>query len=154
MNKPLDEARSLELAQQVNSKARMTFENAYRAALATKGSVYVQGFLVIAKKPRHPIEHSWIEVDDRILDPNLSFLNSKIENLYYFPAQSITVKRLKAAVEEAKEDYPDDDPLPIYGTEPYEYYGDVMLGGKEYVDAFRAAQEKCEELTRSQSEQN
>jgi hypothetical protein len=154
MNKPLDEVRSHELAEQVKSKAQTPFENAYRSALATKGSLYVQGFLVMAKRPRKPIEHGWIEVENGILDPNLPFLNSKVQDLYYFPAQYLTVKHLKAAVEEAKEDYPDDDPLPIYGTEPYEYYGDVMLGGKEYLEAFQAAQAWCGELMRSQSEQN
>ena len=51
-------------------------------------------------------------------------------------------------VEEAKEDYPEDPPLPIYGSMPYEYYGDVMLGGKEYQQAFDAAQAKCRELNR------
>jgi hypothetical protein len=35
---------------------------------------------------------------------------------------------------------------PIYGTSPYEYYGDVMLGGKEYVAAYEIAEAKCKEL--------
>ena len=53
-----------------------------------------------------------------------------------------------AAIEEAQEDYPEDDPLPIYGEMPYEYYGDSMLGGQDYQTAYQAANEKCKELNR------
>ncbi len=154
MTKPLDEAQSKEVAEQIKSKSRQPFDNAYRAALATQGSRYVQGFLVMTRKPRQPIEHGWIETDDRIIDPNLPHLNSKAEDLTYFPAQALTVKQLKAAVEEAKEDYPEDDPLPIYGSSPYEYYGDVMLGGKEYQAAYEAAADHCRSLTRRDAENN
>jgi hypothetical protein len=149
MNKPLDETLSIETAERTKSKARTPFDNAYKAALATEGAIYVQGFLVVADRFRKPIEHGWIELDDRIVDPNLPYLNKQAQHLFYFPAQQLTVKKLKAAVEEAKEDYPEDEPLPIYGAMPYEYYGDVMLGGKEYLAAFEAATEKCRELGES-----
>jgi hypothetical protein len=142
----LDEPLSIATAKDINSKARAPFDNAYKAALKVEGAVYVQGFLALTGKPYQPIEHSWIEVDDRIVDPTLPHLGKPAADLHYFPAQRLTVKRLKAAIEEAKEDYPDDDPLPIYGSQPYEYYGDVMLGGKEYLAAYEAAAAKCKEL--------
>lgn len=154
MSLPLDEARSREVAEQIKSKARKPFDNSYRAALVTTDAVYVQGFLVYASKPYRLIEHSWLEVNDSIVDPNFSYLNQKAEALCYFPAQRLTVTQLKAAVEEAKEDYPDDDPLPIYGSTPYEYYGDIMLGGKEYQQAYQAAEVKCRELTEQVIDQN
>jgi hypothetical protein len=147
MEKPLDEALSIELAQRI-TKAKDNFENTYKAALATEEAIYVQGFLVFAGKPYKPIEHSWLETSDRILDPAFPHLHKKAEELYYFPAQRLTIKQLKAAIEEAEEDYPDDDPLPIYGNTPYEYYGDVMLGGQEYLDAFNAAEAKSRELNK------
>ncbi|EKQ69581.1 hypothetical protein OsccyDRAFT_2217 [Leptolyngbyaceae cyanobacterium JSC-12] len=145
MNKPLDEARSHELAQQVKSKTKAPFENAHRAALAVSGAHYVQGFLVVKNRTK-PLEHAWIELEDCILDPSFPFLNHSSEQLYYFPVQRLTVKQLKTAIEEAKEDYPDDPPLPIYGAAPYEYYGDVMLGGRDYQEAFEAAQRQCQAL--------
>lgn len=64
------------------------------------------------------------------------------------------MKQLKDAIEEAKEDYPEDNPLPIYGSAPYEYYGDVMLGGKEYLEAYQAAEAKCRELNQRMVEKN
>lgn len=145
MNKPLDETRSRELAQQVKSKAKAPFENAHRAALSVSGAHYVQGFLALKNRSK-PLEHAWIELEDCIIDPSLPFLNQSPDQIYYFPVQRLTVKQLKAAIEEAKEDYPDDPPLPIYGAAPYEYYGDVMLGGRDYQEAFEAAQHKCQEL--------
>jgi len=154
MDFSVDEAGSLELAQQIKSKARKPFENAYRAALATKGSTYVQGFLAAAGHPHQPLEHAWIELGDRILDPNLPHLNRRVSNLKYFPVQRLTVSQLKAAIEEAREDYPEDDPLPIYGQAPYEYYGDLMLGGQDYLEAFQAAEKCCQELTQRSAEQN
>jgi hypothetical protein len=48
----------------------------------------------------------------------------------------------------SQEDYPDDPPLPVYGDAPYEYYGDVMLGGKDYQTAYAQALAKCKELNR------
>lgn len=143
MNKPLDEARSRELAQQVKSKAKTPFDNAYRGALAIAGAEYVQGFLVVAGKRCKVVEHAWVEQEEVIIDPSFPFLNQSSEGLRYFPAQRLSVKQLKAAIEEAKEDYPDDEPLPIYGATPYEYYGDVMLGGREYQQAHTAAQREC-----------
>ncbi len=152
--KPLNEALSLVLAQSVKSKAKTPFDNAYRAALATEGATYVQGFLVFAGQPYKPSEHAWIESQDEVLDPSLPHLKQKPDGLYYFAAQSLSVKKLKAIVEEAKEDYPEDDPLPTYGSSPYEYYGNVMLGGKEYQAAFKAAEAKCKELNQKQAENN
>lgn len=143
----LDEPLSIATAEQINSKARAPFDNAYKAALKLKGAVYyVQGFLAFTGKPYKPIEHSWIELDDVIIDPTLPHLGKPAQALHYFPAHRLTVKQLKAAIEEATEDYPDDDPLPIYGSQPYEYYGDVMLGGQEYLAAYEAAAAKCTEL--------
>lgn len=146
MDKPLDQTRSLELAQQVKSKPKAPFENAHRGALAIKAAHYVQGFVAYAGRRCIVQEHAWLELEDCLIDPSLPFLKQAPEQLHYFPAQRLTVKALKAAIEEAKEDYPDDPPLPIYGSTPYEYYGDVMLGGKEYQAAHQAAQEKCRSL--------
>lgn len=146
MNKALDETLSLEMAKNIKSKTNKPFDNAYKAALATEGAIYVQGFLVFAGKPYRPVEHSWIELGDRIIDPTFPQLHKTSQELWYFPAQSLSVKKLKAVIEESKEDYPEDDPLPIYGSAPYEYYGDVMLGGKEYLAAYQAAEVKCKEL--------
>lgn len=146
MENLLDTERSIEVANRIKSKAKAHFDNAYRAALVTADATYVQGFLAFAGQPYKPIEHSWLEVGDRIIDPSLPYLNKPAEALHYFPAHRLTVKQLKAAVEEAKEDYPDDEPLPIYGAMPYEYYGDLMLGGKAYVAAHSAAVAKCQEL--------
>jgi hypothetical protein len=146
MSKPLDEALSKELAKRIKSKADDSFNNAYKAVLLTEGAKYVQGFLAFAGKPYKPLEHSWIELEDRIIDPSFPHLDKKLEELHYFPVQRLSVKQLKAAVEEAKEDYPDDDPLPIYGEAPYEYYGDVMLGGSDYQAAYLEAEAKSKEL--------
>jgi hypothetical protein len=154
MTKTLNETLSLDLAQRTKSKAKTPFDNAYRAAIATEGATYVQGFLAFAGQPRKPVEHAWIEVGEEILDPSLPHLPQKPDRLHYFPAHSLSVKKLKAAVEEAKEDYPEDDPLPIYGSMPYEYYGNVMLGGKDYQSAFVAAETKCAELNQRQAENN
>ncbi|MDX2231694.1 MAG: hypothetical protein NW220_18815 [Leptolyngbyaceae cyanobacterium bins.349] len=152
MQKPLDEARSQELAQQVKSKSKAPFDNAHRGALALKEATYVQGFLVIPGKRCTPREHAWLELEDCLIDPSWPFLNQAGNALHYFPAQRLSVKQLKAAIEEAKEDYPDDPPLPIYGTMPYEYYGDVMLGGKEYQEAHAAAQAKCRDFNQPMTE--
>jgi hypothetical protein len=106
----------------------------------------VQGFVILADKPTQLIEHGWLEVGEHLIDPTLPYFNRSAHDLYYFPAQRLSVKQLKAAVEEAQEDYPDDPPLPVYGDQPYEYYGDVMLGGKEYLEAYQAAEAKISEL--------
>ena len=154
MDKALDETLSIKIAQSIKSKAKTPFDNAYKAALATEKATYVQGFLVIGRKSYKPIEHAWIELTDvsgndsvvRIIDPTLPHLNKNEQEFWYFPAQSLTVKKLKAIIEESKEDYPEDEPLPIYGDAPYEYYGNVMLGGKDYLDAYQAAEAKCQQL--------
>ncbi|NJR64734.1 MAG: hypothetical protein HC772_04455 [Leptolyngbyaceae cyanobacterium CRU_2_3] len=148
MNPSLDETLSQETAKRIKSKARSPFENAYQAALTNEEALYVQGFLVIAGKPYSPMEHAWLEVGDRILDPTLPHLGATPQQLHYFPAQKLKVKKLKAAVEEAKEDYPEDDPLPIYGDAPYAYYGDVMLGGQNYLDAHQAAAKLSKDLNK------
>ncbi|MBH8554691.1 hypothetical protein I8751_20480 [Nostocaceae cyanobacterium CENA357] len=162
MNKALDETLSIEVAESIKSKANQPFDNAYKAALATEGAKYVQGFLAIAEKPYQPIEHSWIELEDvsnndkviRIIDPTLPHLHKHPQALWYFAAQSLSIKQLKAVIEESKEDYPEDDPLPIYGATPYEYYGDVMLGGQEYLAAYQAAEAKCREFKEFNAENN
>ncbi|MFN6567309.1 hypothetical protein [Dendronalium sp. ChiSLP03b] len=162
MNKALDETLSIKIAESIKSKANQPFENAYRAALATKGAIYVQGFLAVAEKPYQPIEHGWIELGNvsdnepnvSIIDPTLPYLHKSPQELWYFAAQSLNIKQLKALIEESKEDYPEDDPLPIYGDAPYEYYGDVMLGGQEYLAAYQAAEAKCRELKEFNPENN
>jgi hypothetical protein len=145
MPKVLDAVRSRELAQTIKAKAKAPFDNAYAAVQAMPEAEYVQGFLV-APGQASPIEHAWIELDEHILDPNLPSLQKKAESLSYFPAQRLGLLALDAAITEAREDYPDDEPLPIYGTTPYDYYGDVMLGGKDYSTAFTEAKAKCREL--------
>ncbi len=146
MTQIVDELRSVALAHQIKSKPNAAFDNAYRAVLATEGATYVQGFVVLPGLPPRLIEHAWVELDGTILDPSLPHLNQAAQDLSYHPAHRLSVKVLKAAIEEAQEDYPEDDPLPIYGSPPYEYYGDVMLGGKNYLQAFQSATEKCREL--------
>jgi hypothetical protein len=154
MNKPLDEALSLEISQRIKSKAKKIFDNAYKAALATEKAKYVQGFLVFPGQPYRPIEHAWVELEESIVDPNLPYLQKNTQSFYYFPAESFTLKKLKAIIEESKEDYPEDDPLPIYGDAPYEYYGDVMLGGKNYLSAYQAAEAKSKEINQPNLENN
>jgi hypothetical protein len=158
MNKLLDETLSIETAERINSRASTPFDNAYKAALSTEGARYVQGFLTFVGKPYRPIEHSWIELGDasevRIIDPTLPHLNKNPQELWYFAAQRLTVKKLKAIIEESKEDYPEDEPLPIYGDPPYEYYGDVMLGGQDYLRAYQAAEAKCKEINQLNPERN
>ncbi|MBE8991230.1 hypothetical protein [Nostoc sp. LEGE 12450] len=158
MNKLLDETLSMETAERINSRASTPFDNAYKAALSTEGARYVQGFLTFVGKPYRPIEHSWIELGDasevRIIDPTLPHLNKNPQELWYFAAQRLTVKKLKAIIEESKEDYPEDEPLPIYGDPPYEYYGDVMLGGQDYLAAYQAAEAKCKEINKLNPERN
>ena len=154
MNKLLDETLSQEIAKTIKSKAKKPFDNAYKAVLITEGAKYVQGFLVFAGQPYKPIEHGWIEVNDVIIDPTFPYLQKNPQELYYFSAQSFSAKKLKAIIEESKEDYPEDDPLPIYGEAPYDYYGDVMLGGLEYLTAYQVAQAKCQEINGLNFEKN
>ncbi len=148
MSKPLDTNLSIEIGKAIKSKPNDFFNNAYKAALANKKSMYVQGFLVFPGYPYKPLEYGWIELDDSIVDPSLAHLDKKPEELYYFPAHRLPVKKLEAQVEEAKEDYPEDEPLPVYGDMPYEYYGDVMLGGTDYKVAFDEALAKSRELNK------
>lgn len=148
MSKPLDETLSRETAKRIKSKAKKSWENAYNAALVTSGCLYVQGFLAFAGSPYQPIEHCWLELENCLVDPTFSHLNKNSEEIYYFPAQRLSVKKLKKLIEEAKEDYPEDEPLPVYGATPYEYYGDKMLGGAEYLAAYQEAEAKCKELNK------
>ncbi len=135
MSKSLNIDLSTEIAERIGSKANKCFDNAYQAAILDDSYLYVQGFLVVGVEPYSVIEYGWIELEDQIIDPTFVSLNQNAEHLYYFPAQSLKVKQLKAIIEESKEDYPEDNPLPIYGNAPYEYYGEIMLGGKEYLAA-------------------
>ena len=146
MSKLLDTKLSAEVANRIDGKFKNCFDSAYKAALLLEGAMYIQGFLAWAGEPYAPVEYSWIELDDRIVAPTLP--QNKTQELYFFPAQRLTVAQLKAAVEEAEEDYPDDDPLPIYGATPYDYYGEVMLGGQEYSAAYKEAEAKCRELNK------
>lgn len=150
MSKSLNIDLSTEIAARISSKANKYFDNAYQAAILDDSYLYVQGFLAIAVEPYLVIEYAWVELEDQIIDPSIAFLNQEAQNLYYFPAQTLKVKQLKAIIDESKEDYPEDDPLPIYGNAPYEYYGEIMLGGKEYLAAYQAAEAKLREF----SEQN
>lgn len=154
MSKPLEENISREIAEKIKSKAKNSFDNTYKAALLHTNATYVQGFLVGTRKPYKPIEHSWLEFDEYLVDPTLPYLNKNAAELHYFPAQRISVKHLKAAVEEAKEDYPEDPPLPVYGATPYEYYGDQMLGGRDYQIAYEEALAKCQELNQGLTKNN
>ena len=154
MTNQLDEGRSLEVAKQIKSKSQKPFDNACKAALAIEGASYVQGFLVVAGNPAQILEHGWLTLGESIIDPNLAHLKKQSQNLYYFPAQSLTAKQLKATIEEAKEDYPEDDPLPVYGTMPYEYYGEVMLGGKDYLKAYQMAETQYQALNQRSAESN
>ncbi|MCF4966359.1 hypothetical protein [Nostoc sp. CMAA1605] len=154
MNKILDVELSKKTAEIIKSKARKPFDNAYKAALATQGAKYVQGFLVCQGKPTKPLEHGWIETEETIVDPNLPHLHNHVQEMWYFAAHTLSVKQLKEIIEESKEDYPEDDPLPIYGDAPYEYYGDVMLGGKEYLAAYQAAEAKCKEIQGLKAQNN
>jgi hypothetical protein len=154
MNKTLDESLSLQIAENIQSKPSKPFNNAYKAVLVTPEAKYVQGFIVSTGKPYKPIEHAWIETENVIIDPTFPHLKRKAENIWYFPAQSVTAKKLKAIIEESTEDYPEDDPLPIYGDTPYEYYGDVMLGDQKYLDAYQSAEIKCREINGLNAEKN
>lgn len=151
MSKSLDVIVSTQIAERISSKANKCFDNAYQTALLDDRYLYVQGFLVLGVEPFSVMEYGWIELEDQIIDPTFAFLNVDAEYLYYFPAQSLKNKQLKAIIDESKEDYPEDDPLPIYGTAPYEYYGEIMLGGKEYLTAYQAAEAKCMELAQQRN---
>lgn len=145
MSLQLDPLQSVAVAQRIEAKTQNCFEQAYQAVLLLEQATYVQGFLVIGSQPVAIIEHSWVE-QDCIIDPNLPQLNCAAEQLWYFPAHRLSRKQLTAAVEEANEDYPEDNPLPVYGAAPYEYYGEVMLGGQEYLTAYQAAEAKFKAL--------
>ncbi|MEL6461062.1 MAG: hypothetical protein AAFQ91_22965 [Cyanobacteria bacterium J06621_15] len=158
MDKLLDETASREISAQIESKSKKPFDNAYKAVLVTEGGIYAQGFLVLKRKSSYQLlEHAWIEIESRIIDPNLPYLikeSQESREIWYFTAQTFTVKKLKKIIEESKEDYPEDDPLPIYGDAPYEYYGEVMLGGKEYLSAYELAAAKYKELNQPHPENN
>lgn len=145
MDKPLNLELSKQIAQQVKVIPKQMFENTHKAALKLENALYTQGFLVAMGKFPKPKEHSWLELSDCLIDVNLAKENLKENQAerFYFPAQQLSLNQLKIAIAEAKEDYPEDSPLPIYGNEPYEYYGDVLLGGKEYQIAYEAAMQKC-----------
>jgi hypothetical protein len=148
----LNKALSLKISKDIKSKAGAPFDNAHRAVLTLAGATYVQGFVVLNNGQDEPIEHAWIELGEDIIDPTLPHIYKTRQEIYYFPAQRLDIKALKASIEEAQEDYPDDPPLPIYGAPPYEYYGDVMLGGKDYVNAYQAAALKSKELKAARAE--
>jgi hypothetical protein len=142
MDKAIDAAQSNAIAQQV--KARDPFNLTYQAALLLPEADYVQGFLAV-RGEMQPREHAWLELGESIVDPSLPKLRQPPESLAYIPAHRLDLEALQGAIEEAKEDYPEDDPLPIYGGAPesYDYYGDVMLGDRAYSEAFEAAKQVC-----------
>lgn len=162
MTKILDETLSRELATRIKSKPKKCFENAYQGVLAIsqEGSdpnneaTYIQGFLVMPGAPYKPLEHGWVELDQKILDPTFPHLGCLAQDMYYFPAQYLTRKQLQSILEESQEDYPEDDPLPVYGDQPYEYYGNLMLGGSNYQTAYELAVAKCRELNQPKKETN
>jgi len=147
----LDETLSREIADRIksspkNSSPKNCFESSYQGVLAIPEAIYIQGFLAVAGAPYKPIEHSWITLGDRIVDPTFPHLGFLAQDIHYFPAQKLNIKKLKAILEESQEDYPEDEPLPVYGDQPYEYYGNLMLGGKDYQNAYDLALAKCREL--------
>lgn len=154
MTKFLDETLSRELATRIKSKPKDCFKNAYQGLLNISQQVsdgkdvatYVQGFLVMPGAPYKPLEYGWVELEEQILDPTFPHLGCQAEDIYYFPAQFLTVPQLQAIMAESEEDYPEDDPLPVYGDQPYEYYGNLMLGGSDYQAAYDLAAAKCREL--------
>ncbi|MGB3612483.1 MAG: hypothetical protein WBA10_01725 [Elainellaceae cyanobacterium] len=152
MIKPIDETLSIQVANTIGSKANQPFENAYRSLLHIDNGVYVQGFLVIAGNLFNPQEHAWIETDSAVVDPSLPHLGQPASALHYFPAQALNSSELAAALETAHEDYPEDDPLPVYGDGPYAYYGDVMLGGKSYEQAHQQAQAFNQQLVQKETQ--
>jgi hypothetical protein len=162
MTKLLDEALSRELATRIKSKPKDYFKNAYQGLLtisqkgndAKDGATYVQGFLVMPGAPYKPLEYGWVELEKQIIDPTFPHLGCLAENMYYFPAQLLTGQQLQAILEESQEDYPEDDPLPVYGDQPYEYYGNSMLGGSDYKAAYELAVAKCRELNQPKKEAN
>ncbi|MEO0406040.1 MAG: hypothetical protein AAF289_01690 [Cyanobacteria bacterium P01_A01_bin.135] len=152
--KPLDEDRSRLLAAEIDSKPHQPFANAHRGLLhLQEPGDYVQGFVVIAGSPFNPHEHAWLETEGAIVDPSAVHLQQPASALHYFPAQRLSKVALQQAIETAREDYPEDDPLPIYGDAPYAYYGDLMLGGKDYQQAHRQA-EVFTQLLSQQGDQN
>lgn len=154
MTNLLDETLSIELATRIKSNSKNCFENAYQGLLAmpqregdaNDGAIYVQGFLAMLGVPYKPLEYGWIELDKRIIDPTFPHLGCVAQDIHYFPAQYLTVQQLQVILEESQEDYPEDDPLPVYGNQPYEYYGNLMLGGSDYQAAYELAVAKCREL--------
>ena len=156
----LDAIRSSSLGKTIASKPTTPFDNASNAAIALVAELgelaevqYVQGFLL---KPGEdsfqPIEHAWVELEladiTTRIDPSFRHFKKNAEELFYFPAHYIAVIDLQEAILEAREDYPEDPPLPIYSPMPYEFYGDLLLGDKAYQVAFDAAKAKCKELNR------
>ncbi len=154
MNKPVDEALSNQVAGAISSKASQPFQNAYQALQQVEQGRYVQGFLVIIENPFSLQEHAWVETDDAIIEPSLPHIGYSADALRYFPAQILSEADLASAIEIAKEDYPEDNPLPVYGDAPYAYYGDVMLGGEPYQEAYQQAQALSQQLTQQAAEQN
>jgi hypothetical protein len=160
MTKLLDETLSRELATRIKSKPKDYFKNACQGLLtisekgndAKDGATYVQGFLVMLGAPYKPLEYGWVELDQSILDPSFPHLGCLAKDIHYFPAQFLTVQQLQAILEESQEDYPEDDPLPVYGDQPYEYYGNSMLGGSNYQAAYELALAKCRELNKPKKE--
>ncbi len=155
MTNILNVERSRAIAAQVQSKPKKPFDNAFLAIGTLKQATYVQGFLAVVGAPYTPLEHGWLELaiaDEggssriEIIDPTLPHLHRLPAGSHYYAAQRLTRDELRDAIEEAKEDYPEDDPLPVYGDAPYEYYGDRMLGGAEYQAAYAQALAKCKEL--------
>ena len=154
----LDTARSSSLGKTIASKPTTPFDNASNAAIALVAELgdraeirYVQGFLV-KLGDEAPTEHAWVELElaDGItrIDPSFRHFKKNAEELSYFPAHCIEVPDLQEAIVEAREDYPEDPPLPIYSAMPYEFYGDLLLGDKRYQVAFDAAKAKWNELNR------
>ena len=139
-HKPVDEVRSHQVAERISSQVHQLFANAQQALQQFEQGYYVQGFLVISGNPYNPHEHAWVELGEAIIDPSLPHLGQTVAGLHYFPAQGLSRAELKAAMEAAREDYPEDDPLPVYGSAPYAYYGNVMLGGQDYLQAHRQAE--------------
>jgi hypothetical protein len=95
MSKPLEENLSREIAQRIKSNPKNSFDNSYKATLLHDSAMYVQGFLVGTGKPYKPIEHSWLEFDEYLVDPTLPHLTQMRRNSTTSPHNALVFSNSK-----------------------------------------------------------